>query len=70
MERSPVKSSNIRSIGHDEATNVLEVEFKTGSVYQYLAVSKSLADRFIAAPSKGRFFDTYIREKFRTIRVR
>lgn len=70
MDRLAVKSSNIRAIGYDEATNTLEIEFKTGSVYQYQPVPNSFVDRFTAAPSKGRFFDLYIREKFRTVRVR
>jgi KTSC domain len=70
MDRQAVRSSNIRSIGYDEAASTLEVEFTTGSIYQYHAVQKSMFDRFIAAPSKGRLFDLYIREKFRTVRVR
>jgi KTSC domain-containing protein len=70
VDRLAVRSSNIRSIGYDEALMTLEVEFKTGSIYQYLAVPKSVLDRFMLAPSKGRFFDLYIRERFRTVRIR
>ena len=33
MERIRVRSSNIASIGYDNNTQVLEVEFKTASVY-------------------------------------
>jgi hypothetical protein len=69
MNREPVVSSNIRSIGFDESTSTLEVEFKTGSIYQYMSVSKDLYERFVRAGSKGSFFDRYVREKFRTVRV-
>lgn len=33
MERVKVSSSNIRSIGYEESTKTLEIEFKQGSVY-------------------------------------
>lgn len=35
MEREPVVSSNIASIGYDENNNILEVEFNNGNVYEY-----------------------------------
>jgi hypothetical protein len=34
MKRETVGSSNIRSIGYDQNTNILEVEFRSGRVYQ------------------------------------
>src|SRR3546814_14208537 len=35
MNRTPVKSSQIASIGHDPSTNTLAIEFKGGKVYHY-----------------------------------
>jgi hypothetical protein len=69
MKRTSVSSSNIRSIGYDEASQTLEVEFKSSGIYQYSAVANNLFEQFIAAPSKGRYFDQNIREKFRTVKV-
>jgi hypothetical protein len=38
MNRTPVASSNVASIGYEPATTTLEIEFKDGSVYQYFDV--------------------------------
>ena len=38
MDRIQVRSSNIRSIGYDQKTQTLEVEFLKGGVYQYFDV--------------------------------
>ena len=70
MNRTAVRSSNIKAIGFDGATLILEVEFKTGSIYQYLGVAQTTYDRFLSAPSKGRFFDNNVRERFKTVRIK
>lgn len=62
-------SSNIRSIGHDPAQNVLEVEFANGSVYQYSGVPRDLADQFVKSDSAGRFFAQNVRNQFQAKRV-
>lgn len=59
MTRTPVSSSNVGSIGYDEASNVLEVGFKTKSgesVYQYYGVPLEMYNDFMSADSKGSFF--------------
>lgn len=70
MDRVRVSSSNIRSIGYDEGAQVLEVEFKSGGVYRYSGVPKAVYERFMAAPSKGRFFDSFVKDRYRTVKVR
>jgi hypothetical protein len=70
MNRVDVKSSSIRSIGYDEPASKLEVEFHARSVYQYAGVPKALYEQFMATPSKGRFFDQRIKEKFPTTKIR
>jgi len=54
MERAPVQSSHIRSIGY-QAGN-LEVEFASGAVWQYENVSPQDYSRLMQAESKGQFF--------------
>lgn len=39
MVRQPVSSTAVMSVGHDPATNTLEVEFRSGAVHQYEGVS-------------------------------
>ena len=38
MKRQHVESSNIESIGYDERSQTLEIEFLNGGVYQYFDV--------------------------------
>lgn len=35
MERISVSSSNIKSIGYDQETETLEIEFNSKHIYQY-----------------------------------
>lgn len=69
MERDPVSSSNIISVGYDASSETLEIEFKSGSVYQYYNVPQSIYDAFIAAPSSGQFFAYQIKNAFPYSRV-
>lgn len=38
MNRQTVNSSNLASVGYDEATSTLEIEFLNNSIYQYFDV--------------------------------
>jgi len=62
MIREYVQSSNIASIGYDASTETLEVEFLTGSVYQYYGISEELYCGLMNADSKGRYLDAYIKK--------
>jgi hypothetical protein len=55
MQRSPVKSSNIKSIGYDPETKTLEVEFSGERVYQYYDVPADLHEELMVAESCGSF---------------
>ena len=69
MKRVPLTSSMMASAGYDETTGVLEIEFLTGPVYQYVDVPKHLYRSLLDAPSQGRFFHGRIRDAFRCQRV-
>jgi hypothetical protein len=62
MERQYVSSSNIASIGYDPENMVLEIEFLSGSVYQYYDVPQSIYDGLMAADSHGKFLAAYIKK--------
>jgi hypothetical protein len=65
MERQSVSSSNIASVGYEEASETLEVEFlKTGKVYQYYNVPKFMYERLMESPSLGQFFNLEIRNAY------
>ncbi len=69
MNRDPVASSNITSIGYDEGSQTLEIEFNNGAIYQYYNVSAALFDQLMQAPSKGQFLHAYIRNAYPFSRV-
>lgn len=61
MNRTRVKSSNIRSVGYDPNSNILEVEFSHGGIYQYINVPESIFREFLTTPSKGKFHSKNIK---------
>lgn len=62
MERLPVESSCLSSVGHQGTT--LELEFRTGSVYAYAEVPADEYCALLAAPSLGRYFHAHIRGRY------
>jgi hypothetical protein len=69
MRMKAVDSSVLAAVGHDRATNVLQVRFRTGRVYLYLGVPRSRYNALLAADSAGHYFNEKIRTKFRAVRV-
>lgn len=69
MQRRPVNSSNIASVGFDPDRNVLEIEFKSGGIYQYLDVPQIVFNNLERASSVGRYFSEHIRDQYRTIKI-
>ena len=62
MERTPVQSSSVSSVGYDRDSSTLEIEFLNGSVYQYFGVPESIFDGLMNAPSKGTFLDQFVKK--------
>jgi hypothetical protein len=56
MDRQPVSSTNIASVGYDEANNTLEIEFHSGGVYQYFGVPDYVHAELVSAASAGGYF--------------
>lgn len=69
MQRDFVASTNVVSVGYDEGSQILEVEFDNGRVYQYYNVPKNIYDEFMAASSKGKFLNYQIKQSFPYSRV-
>ena len=70
MERKRVNASNIRSVGYDAGSQLLEIEFSSGSIVQYSGVSPEVHRRFMSSPSPGSFFQDQIDENFPAKRIR
>ena len=69
VHRTGVRSSSIVSIGYDEERSVLEVEFVGGDVYRYYDVPAGVVETLLAAPSLGKTFNAWIRDRYRHERV-
>ncbi len=64
MQREHVISTAINSMGYNAATEVLEVEFEDGDVYQYFGVPPHFYEEMSLSSSKGEFFQDYIRASY------
>lgn len=69
MNRTPVTSSTVASVGYDPKTQTLEVEFHNGSVYQYFDVPSHVYDALMSAASKGSFLNSNIKGAYRYARL-
>ncbi|MCY4370198.1 MAG: KTSC domain-containing protein [bacterium] len=69
MDRRFVSSSNVSSVGYDQLTQTLEVEFLSGGIYQYYGVPESIYSQMVQAASKGRFLHLYIKNAYPYSRV-
>jgi hypothetical protein len=64
IDRTPVQSSNIKSVGYDFGTEVLQVEFKNGGVFNYHDVSISAYTAMMEADSIGSHFHNNIKNGY------
>ncbi|MBV9155909.1 MAG: KTSC domain-containing protein [Acidobacteriaceae bacterium] len=69
MLRRAVDSTTMRSVGYQAQDRVLEIEFDSGAVYQYLGVPARIYEQLLRAESKGRYFNSEIRESYPYIQV-
>jgi hypothetical protein len=61
--RIPVESTAIAAISYN-AAETMAIEFNDGSIYSFPGFSVGELARFLAAPSKGRYFNANIRGRF------
>lgn len=69
VEREPVQSSVLASVGFDAPQQVLEIEFCSGRIYRYRGVSAELHAWLMRSPQKGALFNRLIDGKFEFERV-
>lgn len=69
IQRKPVISSSISSIGYDSPSQTLELQFVEGAVYQYFDFPKLLYQKFLTADSKGRFLTDHVKGKYEFLKI-
>ena len=69
MQRQAVESTTMSAVGYDQMNQVLEVEFQSGAVYQYLDVPPAIYEELREAEAKGRYFNSEIRDSYSCVRL-
>ncbi len=70
MNGMQVRSSNIRSVGHEPESRTLEVEFHSGGIYPYSGVPENVYQGLMRAASKGSYFHDHIKDRYPCRQVR
>lgn len=58
-----VESSLLSSIEYS-SNQMLDLTFRSGVTYRYFAVPQTVVEGFIAAESKGAYFNRHVRDRF------
>jgi hypothetical protein len=69
LERLPVKSRILRSVGYDASTKILEIEFQNSLIYQFLDVPPKVYADLMQSGEIGKYFTDKVRTRFRTKQV-
>jgi hypothetical protein len=69
MKPVAVESTTLSTVTYDNDHEVLAVEFRDRSVYQYFEVPAEVHGAFMTAPSKGSYFNRNIRGRFAYVRL-
>jgi hypothetical protein len=59
----------MKAVGYQSKGQILEIEFQSGAVYQYLDVPKAVHEGLWRAESKGRYFNEEIRDAYAFVRI-
>ena len=66
MQRQPVNSSTINSVGYDRSARIVEIEFNDGGVFRYAPVPVYIYRDLLDAPSKTVFVNTVIKPRYKS----
>ncbi len=70
MQKEYVASGILRSVGYEPAVKILEIEFHDDERHQYLNVPERIFKKLLKANSHGKFFLKYIKNKYRSVKIR
>ncbi len=69
MKRTYVMSTDLKSIGYDESSRILEIEFLDSSIHQYENVPKIAHLALMTAQAKGLHYLTEIKNVYPCIKL-
>jgi len=65
MKRLPVDSTMLVSVAYSPDRSLLELEFHGGALYHFFDVPEACFQQLMASDSKGAYFNSNIRNRFR-----
>lgn len=68
--RTQLHSSVLLAVAFSESKKILELEFRSGSIFQYLDVPPSVYQDLLNAESKGRFYNRRIKKHYKSQKVK
>jgi len=64
MHVTAVESTTLATVAYDQARKLLQLEFRSRAIYQYFGVPAAVHEALLGAPSKGSYFNGFIRGRF------
>ena len=64
MNVTAVESTTLATVAYDAARQLLQLEFCSRAIYQYFGVPAAVHEALLCAPSKGGYFNRFIRGYF------
>ena len=69
MDWQPFESKLLTSSAYDDGKHILYLRFRSGEVYRYFGFPEEQYREFLDAESRGRYFLSNIRNRFRYERL-
>ncbi|MEN9560534.1 MAG: hypothetical protein RLZZ502_1745 [Pseudomonadota bacterium] len=70
MNRTPLRSTQIKSLGYDAGRRLMEVELTGGTIMAYSGVSQSVYDGLLRASNPQSYYRDRIEEEFTGIKIK
>ncbi len=64
MKSTVVESTTLATVAYDADRELLQLEFRDRTIYQYFGVPADVHEALLRAPSKGCYFNRVIRRQF------
>ena len=64
MRVTAVDSTTLATVAYDQARGLLQLEFRDRAIYRYFGVPAAVYQGLLDAPSKGRYFNRFVRGRF------
>jgi len=64
MHVTAVESTTLATVAYDKARGLLQLEFRSRAIYRYFGVAAAVHEALLGAPSKGSYFNRFIRGRF------